>query len=351
MATLRRRKVKQNGRAYQYWVVDFSYSENGKPRRKQRHFTKKADAELFKAEIERQLARARYADLEVELGPPDVSLTEWLDRFARSVKPNCSETYFRIVLYTLKRLRGFLQESGVHTTRALKREHFAAYAEGELGRGLKPKSVANNLQVVKRAVVWGIEEGLLDERLRRSFPKVKVLRHKRRVLSKAEIERVLGLFQDDPLYPVVLTALYTGMRRGELVGLRCEHVDLETGVISLPADITKNNRPRSIRVHDRLRPVLRRLVDGRQGWVFTEPRKGGQLTPDYVSRHFSRMVGREPELADVSFHCLRHTCATRLAAAGMSPFDLQRVMGHQSINTTMIYVNLAKEEAPDMSLL
>lgn len=80
MSTLKKRRIRQNGRAYQYWVVDYSYREKGQIRRKQRHFKRKADAELFRAEIEPQLARARYSGLEVPLGPPDVSLTEWLER-------------------------------------------------------------------------------------------------------------------------------------------------------------------------------------------------------------------------------------------------------------------------------
>lgn len=104
MPTLRKRKVNKRGQDYLYWVVDFSHTENGRQRRKQRHFKKKTDAELFRAEIEHPLAHARFSGLEVPMGPPDVTLTEWLDRFVGAIKPNCCEKYFKIVLYTVEHI-------------------------------------------------------------------------------------------------------------------------------------------------------------------------------------------------------------------------------------------------------
>lgn len=349
MATVRRRKVKHGGRTYGYWVVDFT----DRGRRRLRHFKSKPAAILFKAEIERQIALAQYAGLEVPLGPPDMTTIEWLDRFAQAVRPNCSDAYHRIIIYTLRQLRDFLASRGVYTTRGLLREHLVAYVEHERGRGLKPHSVANILQVLKRAVHWGVDEGVLDGKLARGLPTVKVPKSRRRVLSEEEVEDVLELFAQDQLCPVVLTALYTGMRRGELVNVRCEHVNLATGIISLPGSITKNNRPREIAIHNRLRPILASLVNGHTGPVFTRHTAGTSKSfkADYVSRHFSEIASKADGLENLTFHCLRHTCATRLAAAGMSPFDVQRVMGHQSIQTTMIYVNLAKERPPDMNVL
>ena len=353
MASIRKRTVKRQTKSgektYTYWVVDYSAREDGQLKRKQKHFQDRKAAELFKAEIERKLARARYAGVDADLGPRDAGIQEWVDRFMVANRPNWSDGHESVVFYILRPFIQFLAEKGVHSTKALQREHFSKYAEHELGRGLKRKSVSNTLQIIKQAVTWGIDEGIMDERLGRGFPSVKVPRNKRRILSGAEIEALLELFEGDPLYPVVLTALLTGIRRGELVQLQCEHVDLEAGVIELPGDITKNGKPRSIGIHERLQPVLEKLAEGRDGPLFT--RRGEPLKPDYVSRHFSREIANLDGLDGVTFHCLRHTCATRLAAGGMSPFNVQRVMGHADIKTTMIYVNLADDEPPDMNVL
>ena len=82
MASLRKGKVKQGGKTYTYWVVDYTYTKNGERKRKKRNFKEKAEAGLFRAEIERKLARARHGELEVDMGPAKVGITEWLDRFA-----------------------------------------------------------------------------------------------------------------------------------------------------------------------------------------------------------------------------------------------------------------------------
>ncbi len=346
MASLRKRKTDSGV----YWIVDYRFKDGGKSRRRQKHFQDRSEAELYLAEIERQLTRARHGRLDVPLAPPNASVVEWLDRFLAAVQPNCSETYHRIMRYTVQSFAEFLADRGVTMTRELQREHLSAYVKNERSRGLKPKSIANNLQIVKRATKWGADEGLLSERLLKSFPRVKVPRRKRRVLSDAEVEAVLDLFDGDPLYPVVLTALYTGARRGELVQLRCSDVDVPGRVLTLPAEITKSGVERSVQIHDRLLPVLEALVRGREGALFT--RKGKPLRADYVTRRFSEVLdAAKRDFRNVSFHNLRHTCATRLAAAGMNPFDVQRVMGHASITTTMIYVNLARQRVPDMNIM
>ncbi len=348
MATLRKRKVTRGDKEYLYWVVDFSTTQDGKTKRKQRHFTDRQKAQLFKAEIDRQIARAKYANMEVPMGPPEATLIEWLDRFAKSVRPNCSDVYHRTIVSTLKEFRKFLADEGVHNTRNLRREHVSGYAEWQLGE-VKPKTASNKMQIVKRAVRWGVDEEIIPQKVARRMPNIKVPKKRRRVLSEGEMEKVIELFEDDPLYPVVLTALYTGIRRGELVQMRCKDVDLESGRIQLPADITKNDRPRTIGIHNRLSPVLADLMREPNDLVF---HLGGRKSRRaYISHHFSDVAQEKEGMEDLTFHCLRHTCATRLAAAGMNPFDVQRVMGHQSIKTTMIYVNLAQEQTPDMNII
>jgi integrase len=58
---------------------------------------------------------------------------------------------------------------------------------------------------------------------------------------------------------------------------------------------------------------------------------------------------RDSRWQDVSFHCLRHTFGTQLAATGKrTPFDVQRLMRHRNITTSMIYVNLANEDLPSV---
>ena len=131
--------------------------------------------------------------------------------------------------------------------------------------------------------------------------------------------------------------------------LRCSDVDLERGVIHFPAEITKSGEHGDVPIHGRIRPLLQQKVNG-DGYLLTRT-NGKPWNTDAITRHFGRLVREELGWRDVSFHTLRHTFATQLAASGkLSPFEVQRVMCHKTITTTMIYVNLAKQELPDIDV-
>ena len=360
MATLRRRRRRLKGRTVTYWVVDFSVTEGGKTRRRQQHFRvdpaepqrARLLAEQRRAEIERKIARRR---LRGEWGTPaepvDVEVPDWLDAFARAVRPNCSSGYHRILVYTLQKFRNLLAESGILTTGQLRRQHFSDFVAAMQQKGNKPKTIHNDLSIIKRAAQWGIDEGWLEVGLTRAFPSVKVPKRQRRALSADEIEELLTAAGGTELYEPILVALYTGARRGELVQLRCSDVDSERGVIHFRAEITKSLTPGNIPVHQRLRP----FIEGRAGkgdWLITRGgTEGRQWEPGALSRIFTALVRDRLGWTDVTFHCLRHTFGTRLAASGkLTAFEVQRLMRHRSISTSMRYVHLAREKLPDVDV-
>jgi len=81
-----------------------------------------------------------------------------------------------------------------------------------------------------------------------------------------EITRLL-LACDEELYPIVVCALMTGMRQGEILRLRWEHIDLANGIIYVLR--TKSGAPREIPIASKLSTVLKGLIKGDGGPVFT----------------------------------------------------------------------------------
>jgi len=358
MATLRKRRKKLKHGAATYWVVDFSVTENGEVRRKQEHFRvdPKAPqrgrllAEQRKAEVERKIARLRLSGRgSVDFGPADVEVADWLDAFCRAVQPNCSEDYHKIIVYTLQKFRDLLADQGAETTGQLRRQHFSDFVSAMQERGNKPKTVNNDLSIIKRAVNWGTEEGWLTDNLLRSFPSVKVLKKRRRALSKDEIEELLSAAAGSDLYEPILFAIYTGARRGELVKLRRSDVDLEAGVIRFRAEITESGEHGDVPIHSRLRPLLEEKAGG-TGRLLKRA-NGRPWTAEAITRRFSALVQNKLGWDDVTFHCLRHTFGSQVAASGqISPFELQRLMRHKSITTSMIYVNMAGQKLPPIDV-
>jgi integrase len=179
------------------------------------------------------------------------------------------------------------------------------------------------------------------------------------LLSLEEIPQVLDLAKDTEYYSIILTAIHTGMRRNELLGLRWKDVNLDEVVIYLSRSIyrskggvTEDQAPKTKsgrRAIDLTPPSvihLRELWDKQKmdaffhGYKVTEDgpvfirTTGDPLLPTTVTLGFKKIV-RKLGLDDVRFHDLRHTHATIMLLQGVHPKVVQERLGHSKMSTTM----------------
>ena len=164
-----------------------------------------------------------------------------------------------------------------------------------------------------------------------------------RILTREEETRLLAACDNGRrrhLRPIIVCALDTGMRQGEIFSLRWCEVDLDKGMITVAAFNTKTMRARTISLTARLARELEALAA-------QAPKQPDDLVfgiSDNVKRSLDtarRAVGLE----DVRFHDLRHTAATRLVGANIPLSEVGRVLGHTQANTTYRYVNANLETA------
>ena len=181
-------------------------------------------------------------------------------------------------------------------------------------------------------------------------------------MSPEQIPDVLAKLDGHALHPIVALDLATGMRRGELLALRWEDVDLDGATVSIrraleetkaglrfKAPKTERGRrtislpPSSVdtlRAHWRQQLELRMaLGQGRpksSSLVFSTV-EGGPISPDKLSRDWRR-VSAVRKLPRVKFHALRHTHASALIASGLDVLTISRRLGHAS--TLAIYGHL-----------
>ncbi|WP_247604825.1 site-specific integrase [Alcaligenes faecalis] len=171
-----------------------------------------------------------------------------------------------------------------------------------------------------------------------------------RQMQDGELERVMAASSSALLPSIIRLAVETAMRRGEIVGLCWEHIDLERRVAHLPA--TKNGSTRDVPLSSRAVAVLQELRDGLdakeqgQGAVFA-------MRPDGVTRAFERAVqrargrykaeceeaGTRPRdgfLVDFRFHDLRHEATSRLAEVFLM-HELTKITGHRDPRMLMRY--------------
>jgi len=167
-------------------------------------------------------------------------------------------------------------------------------------------------------------------------------------LSYEEEERLLDVAYDSKakhLSPVIVLALATGMRKGEILGLEWGEVDLGSKRISLPASRTKGGKARYVDINadaeEVLREQLKLRADGGINYVFH--RKGKALGE--VKTAWRYAVEKTNLPTRVRFHDLRHTAISRLSEAGVPEGHIKDMFWAKSSGDTMIrrYAHLRPE--------
>jgi integrase len=133
------------------------------------------------------------------------------------------------------------------------------------------------------------------------------------------------------LKPVILVALHTGMRQGEILGMTWDNVDLERRIITVP--ITKSGEMKQVRMNSTVKDALTAwTAHGTEGDVF--PVSG-------VKRSWEKARA----LAGIScrFHDMRHTCASRLVERGVALRAVQKALGHKTMQMTERYSHLSDD--------
>jgi len=160
-----------------------------------------------------------------------------------------------------------------------------------------------------------------------------------RYLTTDEIKRLLCQCAAH-IRPIMVMALNTGMRKGEILKLRWRDVDLENRRIIVVN--SKNNETRMIPINQTLFEVFGRLKDGkgagsRSGFVFTG--EDGRPLGD-IKKGFTAAV-RRAGIEDFRFHDLRHTFASYLVMSGVDLRTVQQVLGHTELKMTLRYAHLS----------
>ncbi len=169
-------------------------------------------------------------------------------------------------------------------------------------------------------------------------------RKRERILTRDEERRLLEACGGDHhrahLRPILICAIDTGMRRGEIFSLRWRDVDFEHGLINIQAFNTKTMKERQVSLTARLSREIQTLWE--QSPLDERQRVFGIV--NNVKRSFTA-ARKAAGLLDVRFHDLRHTHATRLVGAHIPLSEVGRVLGHTQPNTTYRYVNANVETA------
>ena len=213
------------------------------------------------------------------------------------------------------------------------------YQTALIDRGLKPASVNKNISILKAMFRKAVEWEMIEEETHKRVSKVKLLQENNRrlrYLSKEQCQELITVCENH-LRPIVIMALNAGMRRGEILSLTWDRVDLRHGFILL--DKTKNGERREIPINDTLRSTIQGLTRRLDiPHVFYDPQTGKPYQD--VKRSFHTAL-RRAKIQDFHFHDLRHTFASHLVMAGVDLTTVKELLGHKTLTMTLRYSHLA----------
>jgi integrase len=336
MATISKRRTETGELRYQVKVRLKGYPPQAAT------FRRKKEAERWAKETEVALRERRYfkaAESERR------TVGEVIDRYRREVLPaKRSARSQRAQLLWWKGELGSLSLADL--TPALVADCRDRLAKGKTpsGKPASPATQVRYLAALGHALTVAVREwGWLDDNPVRKVRRPKEPGGRVRFLSETERTALLAACRKSRapfLYPLVVLALATGARLGELLGLRWEDIDLARGVARLLH--TKNGELRALPLRGHALSVLTdyaaRCPPG-AGLVF--PCRHGR-TPVCIRKPWERALA-EAEIEDFRFHDLRHSSASYLAMSGATLTDIAAVLGHKTLAMVKRYAHLSDE--------
>jgi integrase len=202
-------------------------------------------------------------------------------------------------------------------------------------------TVNRDLEALRRMLFWAVDEGLL---VANPLSRVRMTRERKKprfVVSLAEEEQLLAAAAPH-LRPIIIAALDTGMRRGEILAQRWEHIDFTREVLSVTRSKTPEGEAREIPLTARLASLLRSSRQP-EGVVFTS--KGQPLRQ--IKTAWKAAI-RRAGIRYCRFHDLRHAFNCRLMEAGVLQEVRKALMGHSSgedVHSLYVHVELPMKRA------
>ena len=325
------------------WMVDIRWrGPDGRRMRKRviSPIQTRNGAQEYERELLRELALSGFKEPEPAKEIPTLSVwsRDFLDVYAATNnKPSEVDSKESIMRVHLLPVLGELRLNQI------KKQDIERYKARKLNEGKSRKTINNHLTVLRRMLAVAEEWELID-----SFPRIQWLKAPKPKfdwLDFDETERLLDKVDDD-WREMVLLAVRTGMRLGELRGLAWHDVDLTKGVVTVRRSYVrgtmgtpKNHRTRRIPITANMIAALKKHRHLRGELVFCGV--DGNPLPKTNCRRALHNACRLANLRPIGWHVLRHSFASHLAMKGVALKVIQELMGHATVEMTLRYAHLA----------
>lgn len=362
--SIRKKEIPYNGKTAEYYEGRYTEGfDPGTGKQIQRSITAKTEEEVRK----KLTAAISALDTDSYISPSKMTLSEWLDIWAADylldLKPGTRYAYEAVIRNHIKPRFGAVDLKKLEATEIQKfynslRETHAA------------KTVLNVHSILRAALSQAVLIRLIASNPTDACKPPRAKHAEMHVLDESLIGEFLDQIQGESFEYLFYVTLFTGMRKGEVLGLTWDCVDFRRGTILINKQLqrprdgdgtcvlvsTKTDKPRKLTPAKSVMEALQCAKDQQDAWqnlhgpVFQNPLNlvftnelGGYLNPNTVYNHFKSVVTKMgvPELR---FHDLRHTYAVASLIAGDDIKTLQDNLGHSTAAFTLnVYGHVTDE--------
>ena len=319
MKAKRDRNLKQSGGR---WYLDFTFK--GQRVRKFGGYTKEqAQVALAKERLDRR-------DIVLGLKQPaveDVDFGAFADEFLNLYSKQNKRSWVRDEI-SLGHLKDFFKGETLRSLGTEKIERYKAARKAEVA----PATVNREMACLRTLLNKGMEWGRIEENPAARVKKLKEPPARERILNASEAARLIDASTPE-LRPILIVALGTGMRRGEILGLKWTDLDLVRGIITV--SMSKSGKSRKIPMSGHVAATLGALRH-RGEYVFQNPETGQPLLGVAVP---FKAACTAAKLEGLRLHDLRHTAASKMVEAGIDLVTVSKILGHSTIQMTMRYAH------------
>jgi integrase len=332
------------------------------------HKTSKREAkdEMHRILVELEQTQAKYSK--------EIPFVEWLNKWMDEKELNITKNTATSYRWTLtKYIVPYFAPLKLNLTQVTT-QHLQGYYTSKQREGLSPSTIKKQSVILHSALKSAYQRDLIP---RNPADKVELPRQakqdkfKGKAYTAEQAHVLLTAMADDVLYPAILLALFYGLRRSEVCGLRWQDIDFDAETMTIcntrtqvkvvrEQERTKSAASRrTLALIDSTIPTLRtirkeqlerRMLMGSEyhinDYVCVWP-DGRPLLPESVTHHFRDFLIKN-NLPLIRFHDLRHTAGSLLLESGASIKQVQEFMGHEQASTTLdVYAHTSPESRKD----
>ncbi|EZP77569.1 Prophage LambdaBa04, site-specific recombinase, phage integrase family protein [Parageobacillus genomosp. 1] len=328
----------------------------------------------FKTKKEAQAACAELiAKIEKEgyIEPARLTLAEFAENVIKGeIEPNYRPNTTHIYIQTLRLIKETIGHIELSKLNALHIQHFVKYLRE---KGLKNGTIKLHISKLKRILRFATKWKLITYDLAAAIEMPKTTEKNMKYWTFDECMKFLEKTKNEQYYLVFLLTIFTGLRRGEVLGIPIHNVDFENNTIKIDQQITVVNGKARIEkvlksesshrvidvpsdimhqlkrhIHEKKKLFFELGIQNKHNLVFTTS-KGTPIYPGNVSARFRKLC-KELGMKPIPFHGLRHSHATMLAEMKENVHAIAERLGHSSTTiTNEMYIHLTNKMKSSLS--